>query len=188
MSHPGATSTTSPARSTCSTRSTTPSPSPATATAPRRPSSLSAFRRPADIRESSNFRRDTKDPSHHRLVTSWRASGCERVREFVDAPPHGCIAESAHCLAPPRPRAHRFPGAEELAADGPCVGCGSATRAGSRGCRCARGAAAARSACHTALCLPSFLRSIEFVHRCASFRPDALPTRSWSRAPGGRTL
>ena len=66
------------------------------------------FRRPADIRESSKFRRDTKDPSHHRLAPSRQASGCERVREFVDAPPHGCIAESAHCLATPRRRAHRF--------------------------------------------------------------------------------
>jgi hypothetical protein len=29
---------------------------------------------------------------------------------------------------------------------------------------------------------------LEIVHRCASFRPDALPTRSGSRGPGGRAL
>ena len=187
MSHPGATSTTSPARNTCSTRSTTPSPPPATATAPRRPSSLSAFRRPADIRESSKFRHDTKDPSHHRLAPPTQAFGCERVRELVDAPAHGCIAESAHCLATPRRRAHRFPGAEKLAADGPWEGA-SARPARGRADAAARAARRRRGALATARCLPSFPRSVEFVHRCLSFRPDALPTRSWSRGPGGRTL
>ena len=48
-----------------------------------------------------------------------------------------------------------FPGAEELGADDPWVGCGSTTRAGSRGYRCARGAAAARSARHCPMLLPS---------------------------------
>ena len=92
-----------------------------------------------------------------------------------------------------------FPGAEELGADDPWVGCGSATRAGSRGCRCARGAAAARSSCHCPVFAPFNLSGLieafnegfsclEIVHRCASFRPDALPTGSWSRGPGGRTL
>ena len=187
MSHPGATPTTSPARSTCSTRSTTPSPPPATATAPRRPSSLSAFRRPADIRESSNFRRDTKDPSHHRLVTSWRASGCERVREFVDAPPHGCIAESAHCLAPPRPRAHRF-SRRRGAGRGRSMG---------RVQRDPRGVArmplrARRGGGEELLPLPGVAQSAR--NRAPSraplreFSPGRPPTRSWSRAPGGRTL
>jgi hypothetical protein len=55
-------------------------------------SSVIARRRPADIRESSKVRRATKDPSHHRLVPSWRASGCKSARELVELPPHGWTA------------------------------------------------------------------------------------------------
>ena len=179
MSHPGATSTTSPARSTCSTRSTTPSPSPATATAPRRPSSLSAFRRPADIRESSKF--DTT-PKIRRTIDSHHHGGPLAARAFDNSSMRRRMAASLN-----RPTAWRrrglartaFPGAEELAADGPWVGCGSATRAGSRGCRCARGAAAARSSCHCPVLLNQLEIVHQVVHRCASFRPDAL-----RRAPG----
>jgi len=86
---PGASPTPSPARRAWSTPSTTATASPATTTAPRLAFSAEAFRRRADIREASQNRRALKDAWHHRLVPSMRASGCERVRELVDAPSHG---------------------------------------------------------------------------------------------------
>ena len=132
-------------------------------------------------------RHDTKDPSHHRLAPSRRASGCERVREFVDAPPHGCIAESAHCLAPPRPRAHRF-SRRRGAGRGRSMG---------RVQRDPRGVArmplrARRGGGEELLPLPGVAQSAR--NRAPSraplreFSPGRPPTRSWSRAPGGRTL
>jgi hypothetical protein len=42
-----------------------------------------------------------------------------RYCRSADATAHDCIAESAHFLRPPQPRAHRFSVAEELAKDDP---------------------------------------------------------------------
>ena len=75
ISQPGVTLTPSPARHTWSTPSPTASPPPAPAGAPRLAFSVEARRRPADIRESSVFRRDTRKASRHRLAPSCRASG-----------------------------------------------------------------------------------------------------------------
>ena len=189
MSHFGVAPTASSARHIRSTPSTTASPSPTTATPPRCASSVEAFRRPADIRESSKFDttpkiRRTIDSHHHGEPLVASASENSSMRRRMAASLNRPSAWRRRGLA-----RTAFPGAEELAADGPWVGCGSATRAGSRGCRCARGAAAARSACHCPVLLElSHSESLKSSHRRGSFRPDALPTRSWSRAPGGRTL
>ena len=75
ISQPGVTLTPSPARHTWSTPSPTASPPPAPAGTPRLAFSVEARRRPADIRESSVFRRDTRKASRHRLAPSCRASG-----------------------------------------------------------------------------------------------------------------
>ena len=189
ISQPGVTLTPSPARHTWSTPSPTASPPPAPAGAPRLAFSVEARRRPADIRESSKFDttpkiRRTIDSHHHGEPLVASASENSSMRRRMAASLNRPSAWRRRGLA-----RTAFPGAEELAADGPWVGCGSATRAGSRGCRCARGAAAARSACHCPVLLElSHSESLKSSHRRGSFRPDALPTRSWSRAPGGRTL
>ena len=104
ISRPGATPMPSPARNVWSTPSTTASPPPAPAGAPRLAFSVEASRRPADIRESSKYRRATRDASQRQFVPPGGASGREGVPELVDAPKLVWTAEFRH-FCDPRVRA-----------------------------------------------------------------------------------